>query len=168
MLVADTVLGNSYQGNHLHEKITFAKEKNTLRRLFLSRTEMEKSRLRTKTEDGLEIGLSLEPGHVLQNGDVIEIDSHLIVVHQLPEKVIRVMIHENEWSPNLLVQLGHIIGNRHRPLSITSDGCIMFPIHDETELELFEKLFSDIIDHLELIVEDEIFVPNKGMNVHEH
>ena len=168
MLVADTVLGNSYQGNHLHEKITFAKENNTLRRLFLSRTEMEKSRLRTKTEDGLEIGLSLEPGLVLQNGDVIEIDSHLIVVHQLPEKVIRVMIHENEWSPNLLVQLGHIIGNRHRPLSITSDGCIMFPIHDETELELFEKLFSDIIDHLELIVEDEIFVPNKGMNVHEH
>ena len=168
MLVADTVLGNSYQGNHLHEKITFAKENNTLRRLFLSRTEMEKSRLRTKTEDGLEIGLSLETGHVLQNGDVIEIDSHLIVVHQLPEKVIRVMIHENEWSPNLLVQLGHIIGNRHRPLSITSDGCIMFPIHDETELELFEKLFSDIIDHLELIVEDEIFVPNKGMNVHEH
>ena len=168
MLVADTVLGNSYQGNHLHEKITFAKENNTLRRLFLSRTEMEKSRLRTKTEDGLESGLSLEPGHVLRNGDVIEIDSHLIVVHQLPEKVIRVMIHENEWSPNLLVQLGHIIGNRHRPLSITSDGCIMFPIHDETELELFEKLFSDIIDHLELIVEDEIFVPNKGMNVHEH
>ena len=168
MLVADTVLGNSYQGNHLHEKITFAKENNTLRRLFLSRTEMEKSRFRTKTEVGLEIGLSLEPGHVLQNGDVIEIDSHLIVVHQLPEKVIRVMIHENEWSPNLLVQLGHIIGNRHRPLSITSDGCIMFPIHDETELELFEKLFSDIIVHLELIVEDEIFVPNKGMNVHEH
>ena len=168
MLVADTVLGNSYQGNHLHEKITFAKENNTLRRLFLSRTEMEKSRLRTKTEDGLEIGLSLEPGYVLHNGDVIEIDSHLIVVHQLPEKVIRVMIHENEWSPNLLVHLGHIIGNRHRPLSITSDGCIMFPIHDETELELFEKLFSDIIDHLELIVEDEIFVPNKGMNVHEH
>ena len=168
MLVADTVLGNSYQGNHLNEKITFAKENNTLQRLFLSRTQMEKSRLRAVTEDGLEIGLSLDPGSVLHNGDVLEINSHLIIVHQLPEKVIRVMIRENEWSPNLLVQLGHIIGNRHRPLSITSNGCIMFPIHDETEVELFKKLFSDIIDHLELIVEDEIFFPNKGMNVHEH
>ena len=168
MLVADTVLGNSYNGNDLKEKLTFAKQNNSLRRLFLSRTQMEKSHLRTVTEDGLEICLSLEPGHVLQNGDVIEIDSHLIVVHQLPEKVIRVMIHENEWSPNLLVQLGHIIGNRHSPLSITSNGCIMFPIHDETEVELFKKLFSDIIDHLELIVEDEIFVPNEGMNAHEH
>ncbi len=168
MLVADTVLGNSYNGNDLKEKLTFAKQNNSLRRLFLSRTQMEKSHLRVETENGLEIGLSLEPGTVMHNGDVLEIDSHLIVVHQLPEKVIRVMIHENEWSPNLLVQLGHIIGNRHRPLSITSDGCIMFPIHDETEVELFKKLFSDIIDHLELIVEDEIFVPNEGMNAHEH
>ena len=168
MLVADTILGNSYQGSSLREKINFAKENNTLQRLFLSRTQMEKSHLRVETETGLEIGLSLEPGTVMHNGDVLEIDSHLIVVHQLPEKVIRVMIRENEWSPNLLVQLGHIIGNRHRPLSITSEGCIMFPIHDETEVELFKKLFSDIIVHLELIVEDEIFIPNKGMNVHEH
>ena len=168
MLVADTVLGNSYQGNHLHEKITFAKENNTLRRLFLSRTQMEKSRLRTKTEDGLEIGLSLEPGHVLHNGDVIEIDSHLIVVHQLPEKVIRVNIPENEQSSNLLIQLGHIIGNRHRPISIANNSSVLFPIHDETELELFENLFHEIIHHITLNVEDEIFVPNEGMNVHEH
>ena len=167
MLVAETILGNSYQGDHLHEKITFAKEKNTLQRLFLTRTQMEKSHFHTATEDGLEIELSLKPRRILHNGDVIEIDSQLIIIHQLPEKVIRVEIHENGWSPNLLVQLGHIVGNKHRPLSITSDGCIMFPIHDETEVELFKKLFSDIIDHLELIVEDEIFVPNDGMIVHE-
>ena len=168
MLLVNSILGNSYHGSSLNEKINFAKENNTLQRLFLSRTQMEKTHLRTETESGLEIGLSLEPGTVLHNGDVIEINSHLIVIHQLPEKVIRIMIHENEWSPNLLVHLGHIIGNRHRPLSLTSDGCIMFPIHDETEVELFKKLFSDIINHLELVVEDEIFIPNKGMNAHEH
>ena len=167
MQVVNSILGNSYQGK-CKEKITFAKENNTLSRLFLSRTQMEKSHFRTETEDGLEIGLSLEPGTVLHNGDVIEVDSNLIVIHQLPEKVLRVMINERDWSPNLLVQLGHIIGNRHRPLSIASDGSILFPIHDETEIELFKQLFSDIIDHLSLHVEDEIFVPNEGMNVHEH
>ena len=109
MLVADTILGNSYHENSLKGKISFAKENNTLQRLFLSRTQMEKSHLRVETENGLEIGLSLEPGTVMHNGDVLEIDSHLIVVHQLPEKVIRVMIHENEWSPNLLVQLLSLI-----------------------------------------------------------
>ncbi|MEC8529849.1 MAG: Urease accessory protein, partial [Thermoproteota archaeon] len=111
MLVADTILGNSYHGNSLKGKISFAKENNTLKRLFLTRTQMEKSHLRTETEDGVEIGLSLEPGTVLHNGDVLEVNSDLIIIHQLPEKVIRVNIPEKEWSPNLLIQLGHIIGN---------------------------------------------------------
>ena len=151
-----------------NDKIHTAKENNTLKRLFLTRTQMEKSHLRTETEDGLEIGLSLEPGTVLRNGDVLEINSNLIIIHQLPEKVIRVNIPENDWSPNLLIQLGHIIGNRHRPISITSNGSVLFPIHDETELELFQNLFHEIIHHITLNVEDEIFVPNEGMNVHEH
>ena len=168
MLIVDSILGNAYDGNNISQKIDDAKENQTLKRLFLSRNQMEKSRLRTEPEDGTEIGLSLEPGTVLQNGDVLEIDSNLIIIHQLPEKIIRVKINENNWSPNLLVQLGHIIGNRHRPISITSDGCIILPIHDEDEVEFFEQLFSDIIHQISLNVEDEIFVPNQGMNVHEH
>jgi len=168
MLLIDSILGNAYDEKNLSQKIENAKQNQTLKRLFLSRSQMEKSRLRTETEDGTEIGLSLEPGTVLHNGDVLEINSNLIVIHQLPEKIIRVTINENKLSPNLLVQLGHIIGNRHRPISIGSDGCIMFPIHDEDEVELFEQLFFDIIHQISLNVEDEIFVANQGMNVHEH
>jgi len=168
MLVVDSILGNAYDGNNFSQKIEDAKQNQTLKRLFLSRSQMEKSRLRTETEDGIEIGLSLEPGTVLHNGDILEINSNLIVIHQLPEKIIRVTINENKMSSNLLVQLGHIIGNRHRPISIGIDGRIMFPIHDEDEVELFEQLFSDIIHQISLNVEDEIFVPNQGMNVHEH
>ena len=168
MLVADSILGNAYEKSDISQKIDIAKENQTLKRLFLSRTQMEKSRLRTETEDGTEIGLSLEPGTILHNGDVLEINSKLIIIHQLPEKIIRVIINENHMSPNLLIQLAHIIGNRHRPISIASDECIVFPIHDESEVELFEQLFSDIINQISLNVEDEIFVPNQGMNVHEH
>jgi len=168
MLVVNSVLGNAYHEAHLKLKMQTAKQNNTLKRLFLSRTEMEKSRLRTETEDGIEVGLSLEPGTVLHNGDVLEVNSNLILIHQLPEKVIRVNIPENEQSANLLIQLGHIIGNRHRPISITSNGVVLFPIHDETEVELFKNLFHNIIHHITLNVEDEIFVPNQGMNVHEH
>ena len=168
MLVINSVLGNAYNETYLESKIQTAKQNNTLKRLFLSRTEMEKSRLRPVTEDGTEVGLSFEAGTVLHNGDVLEVNSNLIVIHQLPEKIIRVRTIDHNSSPNLLVQLGHIIGNRHRPISLTSDGSILFPIHDENEIELFEKLFSEIIHHITLNVETEIFVPNQGMNVHEH
>ena len=168
MLVINSILGNAYHGKHLELKIQNAKETNTLKRLFLTRTQMEKSRLRAETEDGIELGLSLEPGTILHNGDVLEVNSNLVIIHQLPEKIIRVNFVENEWSPNLLIQLGHIIGNRHRPISITNNGSVLFPIHDETEVELFENLFHEIIHQITLNVEDDIFVPNQGMNVHEH
>ena len=168
MLVADTVLGNSYNGNDLKEKIENATQNHTIKQLFLSRSDMEKSRLRTETDDGTEIGLSFEPGTILKNGDVLETDSNLIIIHQLPEKIISVKVNDDHHSSSIRVQLGHIIGNRHRPLSITSDGSVLFPIHDENEVELFEKLFSEIIHHISMTVEDKIFVPNQGMNVHEH
>jgi len=168
MLVIETILGNVFDGTKLKEKIEEAKQNTTLKRLFLSRTDMQKSRLRTETNDGTEIGLSFQPGSILHHGDVLELNSNLIIIHQLPEKIIHVQVKDDNHSASIRVQLGHIIGNRHRPLSISSDGSILFPIHDENEVELFEHLLSDIIHQLSLNVEDEIFVPNQGMNVHEH
>ena len=168
MLFINSILGNAYHGSTLKEKIENATRNHTIKQLFLSRSDMEKSRLRTETDDGTEIGLSFEPGTILKNGDVLETDSNLIIIHQLPEKIISVKVNDDHHSSSIPVQLGHIIGNRHRPLSITSDGSILFPIHDENEVELFEKLFSEIICNISMTVEDKIFVPNQGMNVHEH
>ena len=168
MLLINSILGNAYHGSNLEEKIETATQNHTIKQLFLSRSDMEKSRLRTETDDGTEIGLSLEPGITLHNGDVLETDSNLIMIHQLPEKIISVKVNDDDHSSSTRVQLGHIIGNRHRPLSIASNGSVLFPIHDENEVELFEKLFSEILHHISMTVEDKIFVPNQGMNVHEH
>ena len=168
MLLINSILGNAYRDSNLKEKIENATQNRTIKQLSLSRSDMEKSRLRTKTDDGTEIGLSLEPGTTLDHGDVLEINSNLIITHQLPEKILSVKVTDDHHSSSIRVQLGHIIGNRHRPLSITSDGSVLFPIHDENEVELFEKLFSEIIHHVSMTVEDKIFVPNQGMNVHEH
>jgi urease accessory protein len=168
MLLINSILGNAYRDSNLKEKIENATQNRTIKQLSLSRSDMEKSRLRTKTDDGTEIGLSLEPGTTLDHGDVLEINSNLIITHQLPEKIISVKVTDDHHSSSIRIQLGHIIGNRHRPLSITSDGSVLFPIHDENEVELFEKLFSEIIHHISMTVEDKIFVPNQGMDVHEH
>jgi len=136
--------------------------------LFLSRTEMEKSHQRKNTEDGREIGLSLEAGTTLHTGDVLSNGTGLILVNQLPEKVLQVKAKGDNESSSVYVQLGHIIGNRHRPISISNDGSVMFPIQDDSEVELFTKLFHEIIDHITLTIQEQIFVANQGMNVHEH
>ncbi len=63
--------------------------------------------------------------------------------------------------------MSHIIGNRHRPIQI-EDNKIIFPILAESELDIFKKLFSSIIDHIDMKIEERIFEPHGEMNVHEH
>ncbi len=92
-----------------------------------------------------------------------------IVIEQIPEKIISIKIKKFEAnSEEILVKLGHIIGNRHRPIQIDKNGEIIFPILSDSELDTFKKLFSEIIDHLELKVGQRIFESKNGMNVHEH
>ena len=165
MLIVNTILGNIYKDSKLAKKIEDAKQQGKFRRLILSRTEMEKSRLRKKTEDGFDVGLALDWGTKLQHGDIISESTEIILIEQLPEKILIVKFRENDKALFLLI--GHIIGNRHRPISIKNE-CISFPIHDDSEMELFERLFHEVINKIDLSIEEQRFIPHVSMDVHEH
>ncbi|HIA97350.1 MAG TPA: Urease accessory protein [Candidatus Nitrosopelagicus sp.] len=165
MLIVNTVLGNIYKDDQLAKKIEDSKEQGKFRRLLLSRIEMEKSRLRKKTDDGFDIGFILEPGTKLQHGDVISESDETILIEQLPEKTLTVKFKQND--KNLFLLVGHIIGNRHRPISIRNET-ISFPIHDNSEMELFERLFHEVIHEIDLSIDEQRFIPHTSMDVHEH
>jgi len=165
MLIVNTVLGNIYKDDQLAKKIEDSKEQGKFRRLLLSRIEMEKSRLRKKTDDGFDIGFVLEPGTKLQHGDVISESDENILIEQLPEKTLTVKFKQND--KNLFLLVGHIIGNRHRPISIRNET-ISFPIHDNSEMELFERLFHEVIHEIDLSIDEQRFIPHMSMDVHEH
>ncbi len=135
-------------------------------KLKISRMELEKRILRRKTDRGTDVGLNLEPGVKLRHGDVIKNGDTRIVVEQLPEKIISVRL-KNKKMTDVMVLLGHIIGNRHRPISVKNDE-ISFPIQADSEKEVFTKLFQSIINHIEMTVEERIFSPHSGADVHEH
>ena len=128
-------------------------------------TNLEKRILRKKTDLGTDIGINLDSGIKLQHGDIIGNNETKIIVEQIPEKVISVKLKEN--NENIAILLGHIIGNRHRPIAM-KDKVILFPIQDDSELEIFQRLFKEIIDHIELKIEEEIFLPHTSADVHEH
>ena len=165
MLIVNAISGNIYKNDNLAKKIQEAKQHGTFRRLLLSRIEMEKSRLRKKTEDWFDIGLALESGKKLQHGDIILESSETILIEQLPEKILTVKFKDD--NPELFLLVGHIIGNRHRPISI-NNKTISFPIHDDSEMELFERLFREVIDKIDLTVDEQRFIPHVGMDIHEH
>jgi urease accessory protein len=165
MLIVNTVLGNIYKDDQLAKKIEDSKEQGKFRRLLLSRIEMEKSRLRKRTDDGFDIGFILEPGTKLQHGDVISESDETILIEQLPEKTLTVKFKQND--KNLFLLVGHIIGNRHRPISIRNET-ISFPINDNSEMELFERLFHEVIHEIDLSIDEQRFIPHTSMDVHEH
>ena len=165
MLIVNTILGNIYKDDQLAKKIEDSKVQGKFRRLLLSRIEMEKTRLRKKTDDGFDIGFVLEPGTKLQHGDIISESDETILIEQLPEKTLTVKFKQND--KNLFLLVGHIIGNRHRPISIRNET-ISFPIHDNSEMELFERLFHEVIHEIDLSIDEQRFIPHTSMDVHEH
>jgi len=161
VLEVNSTIGNIF----LDEGFDDLKSKN-FERLKISRMELEKRILRRKTDRGTDVGLNLDPGIKLRHGDVIKNGDTKIVVEQLPEKIITVRL-KNKKMTDVIALLGHIIGNRHRPISIQGDE-ISFPIQADSEKEVFTKLFQSIINHIDITVEERIFHPQSGADVHEH
>ena len=157
MININSILGNIFKESNLG--------KNNFEKLKISRIDLEKRILRKKTDLGTDIGINLDSGIKLQNGDIIGNEKIKIIVEQIPEKVISVKLKEN--NQNIAILLGHIIGNRHRPIAI-KNKIILFPIQEDSELEIFQRLFKEIIDHIELKIVEEIFLPHTSADVHEH
>ena len=135
--------------------------------LYLSRPEMERMRLRRRTDKGTDVALVLEHGIRLHHGDVIEIPGRQVVVMQLPEKVLSVRLKGGLGMTRAAALVGHAIGNRHRPISV--DGqTISFPAMADAELASFKKHFRGL--GVQLFVKEKVFLPTveSGGEHHQH
>jgi urease accessory protein len=168
MLTITSILGNIFDDKKLMTKFKQMKSKKRSERLKISRLELERSRIRKKTDFGTDIGLILDSGTRLHNGDVIVSNiKKFIIIEQLPEKVISIRINKLKKNKTRLITLGHIIGNRHKPIVINHD-ILYFPIQTHAEVEVFKKLLSDFITDLDIEIGEQIFQPQHGIYLHEH
>lgn len=166
MLTITTIVGNIFHDKELMNKFKQMESQKKCERMKILRHELERGRIRKTTDLGTDIGLILNSQ--LYHGDVIMADQEkFVIVEQLPEKVISIKIKNLKDNPVNLVTLGHIIGNRHKPIMI-NDDTLSFPIHVDSEVEVFKKLFSGIMHDFEFMVEEQIFQPQRGMYMHEH
>ena len=146
--------------------------------VFVHRSDMAKSiHIEETASRGETIGISMPRGTAVRHGDILynKKTDRYIAVKQMPEKVIVAEIqndcseYDNDRAESFLL-LGHIIGNRHRPISIKDDdGCkVSFPIQDDSELETFTALFEQMPNVVRLKTASEIFVPHRGADIHGH
>lgn len=138
-------------------------------RLAITRMEMERSRLRRKTDAGTDIGIVLNSTTRLQHGDVLITGAEkLVVVDQLPEQVMTVRVRKHKVSKvrpegsrmsetMLFTLIGHAVGNRHRPISINKNDGISFPLHSFAEARIFRDVLFSISDKIEIKMGKQIF-----------
>lgn len=164
MLFVTSVAGN-IADRRLVAKYQRAKAAGKCERLSVSRIEMERLRLRRRTDRGTDIGLVLEPGSRLHHGDLLAAKEKFIVVEQLPEKVISISIRKDsaEKMVGLAALIGHLIGNRHRPIAV-DHGTISFPVQSESEVDIFRKLLPH---EVKLKVAEQVFLPAGETHAHE-
>jgi len=94
--------------------------------LVLSFDLRQKSRLRTTLADGEEVGLFLERGRILRDGDCLQAeDGRIVLVRSKAEKVLHVVC-ENEAQ---LVRVAYHLGNRHVALQV-GDGWVRIAADD--------------------------------------
>ncbi|MDE0266940.1 MAG: hypothetical protein OXI27_10070 [Thaumarchaeota archaeon] len=149
----------------------------------MPRAGMAKSRQLVRTESGAEVGINLSRGRTLRHGDILQSENPKrppLIIKQSPEKVIVASFQardpeDNHGMPSaddyfeLCLVMGHVIGNRHRPISVNrEESTVSFPIQDDSELETFERLLGQAGGDVELKIASEIFVPHAGADVHGH
>ena len=166
MLTITSIMGNIFDNKKLMAKFKQMESKKRCERLKIARLELERSRIRKKTDFGTDVGIILDSGTRLYHGDVIVSNTDkFIMIEQLPEKVISIGIGKLKKNPTGLITLGHIIGNRHKPIVINND-ILYFPIQAYSEVEVFKKLLD--VDNLDIEVGEQIFQPQHGIYMHEH
>lgn len=165
MLAVTSIAGNIFADRHIAERYRHAKAAGVFERLLVSRTEMERLRLRRTTDRGTDVGLVLEPGSRLHHGDVLA-GEKFIVVEQLPEKVVSVSVSKKNGSEKMIglaALIGHAIGNRHRPIAV-DHGTISFPIQAESEVDVFKKILPAGV---KVKITERVFLPSGEAHAHE-
>ncbi|WP_273837428.1 urease accessory protein UreE [Halococcus sp. PRR34] len=131
MLVADTYLG-SVEEAALAERV----EREEHATVTLDDTERRRSRVRTSTDDGTDLGIVI--GRELGDGDVLDADGSLIVValDTVPAMVLDFAAAGGDTATvTAAVALGHAVGNRHWSLAVKGNEAYLSIADDRNRME---------------------------------
>lgn len=125
MLVADHYLGHR-DDHDVDSRLT-----EDTHRVVLSDTDRRRSRVRTETVDGSDLGIVVS--RELGDGDVVETeDGALVVVELASIDALVVDFGDADVSATAALEFGHAAGNRHWNLAVRGDEAL-FPVPDTRE-----------------------------------
>jgi urease accessory protein len=124
MLVADSYLGHEAESTVADRVAETPAEQ--LHRTVLTDIERRRSRVRTRTTDGLDLGVVV--ARDLGDGDVLETDGEELVVVELePVDAMVLDLADADVDAVAALELGHAVGNRHWDMVLRGSEAL-FPV----------------------------------------
>lgn len=166
------MIGNVTKDDKLREIYEALDKAGKCEKVTITWSEAERTRLRKTADKGTDIGISLESGTVLRDGDVLYRTDEKIILVKVESVDVAVLTFkiDNISDEDLLkvsVKVGHTIGNLHRPIKV--DGTrVIFPINSTSEIELLNKTLSSVADQVSVSQSRMIFELNEDAHTHEH
>jgi urease accessory protein len=148
MIVIEEILGNVDRDASLGDLYRQCRATGRAETVELTPLEAQKGRLRTVTDKGTPIGMSLGRGTVLRDGDVLylnESEGRLIVARLKPGEVLVISVKPAPSAADLLrvaVQLGHVLGNQHWPIRIEGMSVYVPVSVDKNVMETVLKTYG--------------------------
>ncbi|MDW0140204.1 MAG: hypothetical protein QOK66_01480 [Nitrososphaeraceae archaeon] len=171
MITINSIIGNLYHDSNLRKRYEEMSSQSLCESIRINRMEAQRVRMRKRSSKGTDIALTTTPGTRLRHGDVLMAGNDKMITIELEPENLAVVevkdnIHENH-AVQVPVTIGHAIGNLHRPIKLEGRK-IYFPIQTDSEIEMFKKIFGQLLDHLEITQAKMVFEPEEGTDVHEH
>jgi urease accessory protein len=171
MIHISKILGNIHSDSDLYEKYQDMLKKDKVEKIELSRLQADRTRIRKVSDKGTDLALTLNPGSHIYDGDVVLLTEERIIIAKRGSENVAVVSLNNDISTEQIletaIKLGHIIGNMHRPIRIVNNK-VCFPIHSDSEIELFKKLFYNLRQDIDIKTENIIFEADSGYDIHGH
>lgn len=127
MLVAETYVGHRDEAA-VADELTATE---AVHRVVLTDTERQRSRVRTETADGTDLGIVV--ARELADGDVLRTeDGGLVVVDLGAIEALVVDLAGTDAPATAAVAFGHAVGNRHWEMAVRGTA-VLFPVADDRE-----------------------------------
>ena len=171
MIHIHKVVGNINSDQNLKNQFEDRMKYGLVEKIEISRLESDRTRMRKTSDKGTDLALVLDKGSHINHGDVVLLtEDKMVIAVRVSENVATISLRKNISTDQLFktaITVGHAIGNMHRPIKITNDK-ISFPIQGLSEIELFQRLLSNLKDNIDIKNENLIFEPEIGYDIHEH
>jgi urease accessory protein len=171
MIHINKIIGNINSDSDLGKKYQIMMKDDKVEKIQVNRLEAYRTRIRKLSDKGTDLALNMEPGSHINDGDIVLLtEEKMVIAKRESENVATISLNSDISAKQILetaIKLGHIIGNMHRPIKITNNK-VYFPIQSDSEIELFKKLFHNLIQNIDIQNENIIFEPDVGYDIHGH